>query len=189
MVAYDTELFGHWWHEGPAWLEEVLTLLPAAGITPRTLKAALASHDVAGRVHPAPGSWGSGKDFRVWTAAGVGDLRSAQQEAVQRVQSIIDDSSMAGRLTSTARSPQLDQLVTSLLLGLASDWVFMVSKDSAADYARRRLLDHLEDTARIIAELQQAEGAESSWQEIAHRDRPWGHLDARTFASSSTAPR
>ena len=28
VVAYDTELFGHWWYEGPAFLETVLTRLP-----------------------------------------------------------------------------------------------------------------------------------------------------------------
>ena len=32
VVAWDTELFGHWWHEGPAFLEAVLRALPAAGV-------------------------------------------------------------------------------------------------------------------------------------------------------------
>ena len=32
VAAYDTELFGHWWHEGPAWLEGVLRALPEAGV-------------------------------------------------------------------------------------------------------------------------------------------------------------
>ncbi|MFN8149366.1 MAG: 1,4-alpha-glucan branching protein, partial [Candidatus Nanopelagicales bacterium] len=31
VAAYDTELYGHWWHEGPQWLEAVLRLLPEAG--------------------------------------------------------------------------------------------------------------------------------------------------------------
>src|SRR5204863_299886 len=31
VVAWDTELFGHWWHEGPVFLEHVLRMLPEAG--------------------------------------------------------------------------------------------------------------------------------------------------------------
>jgi len=38
VAAYDTELFGHWWHEGPAFLERVLRLLPRAGVRLTTLR-------------------------------------------------------------------------------------------------------------------------------------------------------
>ena len=31
VACFDTELFGHWWHEGPDWLAAVLRALPAAG--------------------------------------------------------------------------------------------------------------------------------------------------------------
>ena len=37
VAAFDTELFGHWWHEGPQWLEVVLRALPEAGIRVGTL--------------------------------------------------------------------------------------------------------------------------------------------------------
>ena len=37
VVAWDTELFGHWWHEGPQFLEHVLRMLPEAGVRPATL--------------------------------------------------------------------------------------------------------------------------------------------------------
>ena len=31
VAAFDTELFGHWWYEGPTWLERLLRALPKAG--------------------------------------------------------------------------------------------------------------------------------------------------------------
>ncbi|HKZ15257.1 MAG TPA: hypothetical protein VJL81_15580, partial [Solirubrobacterales bacterium] len=43
--AIDTELLGHWWWEGPIWLEQVLIELPAAGVRPITLSRALAEHE------------------------------------------------------------------------------------------------------------------------------------------------
>ncbi len=42
IAAFDTELFGHWWYEGPVWLERVLRALPAAGIRVGTLSDAVA---------------------------------------------------------------------------------------------------------------------------------------------------
>ena len=41
VVGFDTELFGHWWHEGPAWLEAVLRTLPEAGVRVATLRGAV----------------------------------------------------------------------------------------------------------------------------------------------------
>ena len=42
VAAFDTELFGHWWYEGPVWLERVLRALPAAGVRVGTLSDAIA---------------------------------------------------------------------------------------------------------------------------------------------------
>jgi 1,4-alpha-glucan branching enzyme len=42
IAAFDTELFGHWWYEGPVWLERVLRALPEAGIRVGTLSDAAA---------------------------------------------------------------------------------------------------------------------------------------------------
>ena len=42
VAAFDTELFGHWWHEGPVWLERVLRALPEAGVRVGTLSDAIA---------------------------------------------------------------------------------------------------------------------------------------------------
>ena len=56
VVAYDTELFGHWWYEGPWWLEAVLRQLPSAGVRVGTLAQAVAGGEVAGRVDLPAGS-------------------------------------------------------------------------------------------------------------------------------------
>ena len=63
IAAFDTELFGHWWYEGPVWLERVLRALPAAGIRVGTLSDATADGFVGPPVELPPSSWGSGKDW------------------------------------------------------------------------------------------------------------------------------
>ncbi len=184
VAAYDTELFGHWWHEGPEWLELILRMLPSAGIRVTTLEDALSRQPATQRVHPSAGSWGSGKDFRVW--AGDESLfdRRRLQSALHRVMQTIDDTT-SRHLTS--RNPINDQLMTSMLLALASDWVFMIAKDSAADYARARIDGHLRDVDALLRASHSAGSSAAGGDvltSIAHRDRPWGHLDARRFMSA-----
>jgi len=181
VVAYDTELLGHWWHEGPAWLDAVLRRLPDAGVRLRTLAGAVDAGAVAGRVDLLPGSWGSGKDWHVWDGPPVADL-AAESARVQR--RLVDT---VGKALDERRErrPELDQLAREALLVTSSDWAFMVSKDSAPDYARRRAAEH---TARFdrLADLVDAgrrAAAVSYAERLREIDGPFGQLDARGLAA------
>lgn len=176
VAAYDTELFGHWWSEGPAWLGAVLRALPEAGVRVTTLRGALDAGCVGPPVELPASSWGSGKDWRVWDGAAVADLVAANDELQHRLQALVD-----GLEPPPGRDPVLDQLVTQALLALSSDWAFMVSKDSAVDYARGRASLHL---ARFheLANLLDAgnrDKATAVADTLRLQDTPLGHLDAR----------
>lgn len=136
VLAWDTELFGHWWHEGPAFLEAVLRRLPAAGIRLTTLRGAVESGAVEGRADLPAGSWGLGKDLGVWTGEPVRDLLATALAAQDRLLQMADSGGAAGRHSA------FGQLLREVFLATASDWAFMVSHDSAADYARGRAGGH-----------------------------------------------
>ena len=65
VCALDTELLGHWWYEGVAWLEAVLDEAAVQGLRLTTLDDALARHEPA----PAPAgglpvsTWGAPRDL------------------------------------------------------------------------------------------------------------------------------
>ncbi|MCU1660209.1 MAG: hypothetical protein JWR58_274 [Pseudonocardia sp.] len=173
VAAFDTELFGHWWHEGPAWLEAVLRALPAAGVRVTTLRGAVDAGLVGEPVELPPSSWGSGKDWRVWAGEQVADL-VALNEQVQKT--------LLGALApEVARDPLRDALAQEALLALSSDWAFMVSKDSAAGYARDRAHGHagrVEELAHLLAADRSPAAGHglASWPPA-----PFGHVDARTL--------
>ncbi len=162
VAAYDTELFGHWWHEGPAWLEAVLTLLPEAGIEVTTLSRAAMSP--AGRIDPQEGSWGTGKDFHVWAGPAVESMVDDNDELMRRWLKTADPK---------ARDDRLRDLATQALLALSSDWAFMVSKDSAAQYATTRHNGHHSEFHRI------ADAIETGRPIITDGQRPFAHIDPR----------
>jgi len=186
VAAYDTELFGHWWYEGPHWLEAVLRALPEAGVRVTTLRGAVEAGHVGGPVEPLPGSWGTGKDWRVWAGGQVADLVERSRRVQARALGCVDRVRAARGGPGPARDPVLDQLARETLLTTASDWAFMVTTDSAAQYARGRAAGHAERAERLAelaAEDPPGDGTTGAATAYADRlravDGPFGHLDAR----------
>ncbi|HET6705207.1 1,4-alpha-glucan branching protein domain-containing protein, partial [Amycolatopsis sp.] len=176
VAAYDTELFGHWWHEGPAWLEGVLRALPEAGVRVTTLRGAREAGHVGAPIDLPSSSWGSGKDWRVWDGEQVKDMVAANAALQDRLLDLVRG------LDRTARDVVADQAVAEAMLALESDWAFMVTKDSAADYARRRAAVHTERFDALAGLLRRGDRARAEELAAAYRaDGPFGHLDARAL--------
>jgi 1,4-alpha-glucan branching enzyme len=184
VAAYDTELFGHWWHEGPVFLERVLELLPGAGVTVGTLGTALTSGFVAPEpVLPPAGTWGAGKDFRLWAGDQVHALLADGEHVQKRLLGVLDSELSHGRLA--ARRPDLDQLVRETLLHLAGDWAFAISRDQAPDYAWRRSIGHRDAVHWIADAVGRGPGdALAAARGVALGGAPFPHLDARMYAAA-----
>ncbi|MGV0643125.1 glycoside hydrolase family 57 protein [Mycolicibacterium sp. XJ2546] len=180
IAAFDTELFGHWWYEGPAWLSRVLRALPEAGVRIGTLSDAIADDFVGPAVELPPSSWGSGKDWQVWAGEKVSDMVHLNSEVVDTALSTVDKA-LGETDTPPARSFVADQILRETLLTVSSDWPFMVSKDTAADYARYRAHLHAHATREIADAM--ASGRADQAQRLAEgwnrADGLFGALDAR----------
>jgi 1,4-alpha-glucan branching enzyme len=173
VAAYDTELFGHWWYEGPQWLGQVLRALPAAGIRLSTLAGALSDDLVAGSVSPHEGTWGLGKDFHVWDSPETADIVGLNRAVCDELLTAAD---LAPRPDIPDR--RLDEAAREALLALQSDWAFMVSHRSAVDYARSRAHGHAERMRTLLA----GEGTPARPDRRRPTDAPgspFGVLDAR----------
>jgi 1,4-alpha-glucan branching enzyme len=148
---------------------------PAPGVRVSTLGGALEAGHLAGRVELDRSSWGSGKDWRVWHNPAVADLVAESARVQQRLVSTVD------KHVGPTRDLVLDQLVREAFLVTSSDWAFMVTKDSAADYARGRAATHTARFDRLADLLDTADhpAAETYAAELRTLDGPFGHLDAR----------
>jgi 1,4-alpha-glucan branching enzyme len=171
VAAYDTELFGHWWHEGIDWLALLLRRLPEAGIDVSTLSRAVEAMPPGGAAHPERSSWGLGKDLAVWEGPDVAPMLDGQRWAQD---ALLKAAAERGR--ALGRDSWLDELAEAVLLASASDWPFMVSHQSSADYARSRLEDHLGEVDRMVSRRQPGR------TDAAHR--PFGQVDARLLSGA-----
>lgn len=169
VAAYDTELFGHWWHEGIDWLAAVLTALPEAGIEVATLSTAIEAMPPLTSAYPERGSWGLGKDLAVWEGPDVRTMLDGQTWAQDALLKAAHE-----RGSGPGRDAWLDELAEAVLLASASDWPFMVSHRSSADYARTRLDGHLHAVDALLTR-RRPRGA-------GRTDRPFGGIDARLLS-------
>ena len=131
--AIDTELLGHWWSEGPIWLEAVLRLAGERGVRLLTLPQALELHEPEERPL-GESTWGEGKDLRTWDSPEVADLAWAARRLELRLLAAIDAGGLA---------PQAAERGARELLALqASDWAFLDRRKQAGDYPYQRSTGH-----------------------------------------------
>jgi 1,4-alpha-glucan branching enzyme len=142
--AVDTELLGHWWYEGPAWLAAVIEQAPAAGVELRTVSDALARCEAVERPL-AESSWGTPKDLTTWDSPAVAEIAFAQRRGELCVVAA------ASRL---GPSPRLERAARELLALQSSDWAFQVRRAQAGDYPLERVRAH---SAALHAALAPAE--------------------------------
>jgi len=132
VFAIDTELLGHWWWEGPVWLEAVIASAEAREIELVTLSEALARHEPESRPLRRA-SWGEGKDLRTWDSPAVADLAWAGRRLELRLLRALGEDLTPAAAQRAARE---------LLATQASDWAFLDRRRQAGDYPYQRATDH-----------------------------------------------
>ena len=154
VACYDTELFGHWWFEGPAWLERVYELLRAhPRVRPMSLARALEHLPPQRKVEMVEGSWGFRKDLRSWIAPETEDLWRALAETEAETVRIVRKFADTRTASAPGRDAALNQLARELFLLQSSDWPFMVLRGKNAGYARERFWSHRDRWSKLAEAL------------------------------------
>ncbi|HNW91665.1 MAG TPA: DUF1957 domain-containing protein [bacterium] len=151
VCLYDVELFGHWWFEGPLFLEHFLTMVPTLQkeietITPGEYLRRHQRHQI---VTPSYSSWGDKGYGEVWLNGTNDWLYRHLHQAETRMQEL------ARRFTrpGTVQRRALNQAARELLLAQASDWAFILTNKTAVPYAMKRTREHVHRFTRLYQQL------------------------------------
>lgn len=176
---YDTELFGHWWFEGPEFLYELGRHVAAdPDLECVSASEVLDSGVVRGTITLPEGSWGEGGYHYVWLNDGNLWTWEKLLPAERRMREL------SSRLANGPAREIVVQAGRELLLAEASDWQFLISTFSARDYAEIRFADHIDRFHRLadLAEAVHAGGelsaADATFiEECESKDTPFATLD------------
>jgi len=179
VAPFDTELFGHWWFEGPRWLDAVLRNLED-DIVATTASEALERTPPRTPISLPEGSWGQGGHHWMWLnddTRWVWELvYSAEDAFLELLPSLrASDRDVLRRIAW--------QLARELLLLESSDWPFLITTVAARDYAQARARLHFETFERLAKMARQAVAGDlvaedEAWlAEVEARDAPFADLD------------
>lgn len=164
---FDFELFGHWWFEGPEFLEALFReLAENPRVSIHTTSEALALVPPTSAISMPPGTWGRNGDFQVWW----NDLTIPYWRAVESVEQrmeAFEERARAGDIPAEL----FEALERQTLLLQSSDWPFLIDNEVSRDYAEERIRRHTADFASLAEMAEKGAIDPEAFDEIAKRDR------------------
>ncbi len=179
LVPFDAELFGHWWFEGPEFLESVLRRAASAAAfqidTPSRFLARQPEHQI---MVPSASSWGDRGYWEVWLQESNAwiypHLHFASVRLIQAANRFLDSA-------NPWQTRVVAQLGRELMLAQASDWAFLMRGDTAKQYATERTKGHLANF-RLLNDLLERGGEDFPLLESFEARTPiFPEMSPRTF--------
>ena len=187
VAPYDAELFGHWWYEGPQFIEALFR--QAADFPEVRLTSPsdwIGEHPAAQIVSPAPSSWGDKGYWDVWLNGDNAWIYKHLHRAEERMIEL----ATAHAAPSPLEDRALTQAGRELLLAQSSDWAFIISMKTTVPYAVKRTRLHLANFDRLYHGLVDGQIDEAFLAELESRSPIFAELDWRHWrrAAEREAP-
>ncbi len=178
ISPYDAELFGHWWYEGPDFLEFLIRKIShdQNEIELITCGDYLDRHAVRQLQKPNPSTWGSEGHNLVWLNGGNSWIYRHQHWAEEKMEELAQRFEHAEGDLRRA----LNQMMRELLLMQSSDWAFIMTTGTTVPYATKRFREHLDRFRQIAEQIEHVRLDMSFVQFCEERDCIFPRADFRT---------
>jgi 1,4-alpha-glucan branching enzyme len=205
MSPYDAELFGHWWYEGPQFLDFLFRRLhwdqnEIEAITPGDFLDA--GHAIQIQ-QPTTSSWGENGYFKVWINEANSWMYPYQHDAERRMTEIANRFQVSGftfqvdgrqgdldqqplSLNLKPETRVLNQMARELLLAESSDWAFQIYQGTTVEYSSRRFQSHIQRFDLLAKMLETGEVNEELLAEVERRDNIFSEIDFQAYSSLET---
>ena len=162
--AYDAELFGHWWEEGPFWIESVFRkmLYDQTEIRPVTPSEYLAENPTHQKLMPGASSWGKKDYFQTWVEEReyqsnhwiFRHLYRLIKRLTDKAEEYKDiDLEIEDDVKKRIIARLLNQASRELFLAISSDWGFLISTGQAVRYSEVRTIKHIDRCKELLRQL------------------------------------
>jgi 1,4-alpha-glucan branching enzyme len=177
---YDAELYGHWWFEGPDFLEFLLKKIHYdqsvfKTITPPEYLALVPEQQVA---DPEPSSWGDKGYHEVWLNGTNDWIYPHLHIIAERMIRLANAHANAGGVLRRA----LNQAAREVLLAQSSDWAFLMTVGTARSYSERRTREHVDRFLALFHQITENRVDEGYLSQLESKDNIFPTIDYRVYA-------
>jgi len=179
ISPYDAELFGHWWYEGPDFINILLRKISCDSetlglITPSEY---LEKYPVNQVSQPCFSSWGNKGYAEVWLNGSNDWIYRHLHKAAERMNELANSNKESNGLVERA----LNQAARELLLAQSSDWAFIMKTDTMVEYAIKRTRDHINRFTDLYYAIKGG-NIDGKWLgAIEAKDNIFGDIDFKMF--------
>ncbi|MDD5348867.1 MAG: DUF1957 domain-containing protein [Chthoniobacteraceae bacterium] len=188
VSPYDAELFGHWWFEGPEFLN---LFLRKAAFDQQTFQLTtpgrfLAAHPTQQLAAPSASSWGHKGYWEVWLDESNAWIYPHLHMAASRMTELATAAAASPAPLSPLMERGLRQLARELLLAQSSDWAFLMKTGTAQAYATKRTKDHILRFTRLYDQIRGRNIDENFLANCEWRDNIFPHVQWRHYVRKSS---
>jgi len=179
VSPYDAELFGHWWFEGPQWINFLIRKLSCDQqtikmVTPPEYLAIYPKNQTA---TPSMSSWGHKGYSEVWLEGSNDWIYRHLLKAAERMTDLANLYSEAIGVKKRA----LNQAARELLLAQSSDWAFIMKTGTMIEYAMKRTRDHIARFTKLYHDIHNDTIDEKWLVEIEGKDNIFPDIDFKVY--------
>lgn len=180
VAPFDAELFGHWWFEGPEFLDALFRKMHSdpGTVAPLTLSGCLDLGAPLQVQTPSFSSWGDRGYSEVWLE-GSNDWIYRHLDHAARTMGELARAHPAAEGT-LARA--LNQAARELLLAQSSDWAFIMRTGTQVEYATRRTTAHVQRFLRLARMIRTQDVDVGELARIESYDNLLPEIDYRAYA-------
>ncbi|MDP4094163.1 MAG: DUF1957 domain-containing protein [Bacillota bacterium] len=182
VCPYDAELFGHWWYEGPVWLDSLIRKISKDQdeIALTTLSEYMVQNPIMQVSTPCASTWGLKGYNEVWLNESNDWIYKHLHKAGERMVELAKENPFSSGIIRAA----LNQAARELLLAQSSDWAFIIKTGTMVQYAEKRTKDHIGRFTRLYHDIKE-NNIDTDWlKDIEYRDNIFPDMDYRVYASS-----
>jgi 1,4-alpha-glucan branching enzyme len=181
IATYDAELFGHWWFEGPDFIEIFFKKVHFDQTTFElaTPSEYLEKEKEVQTVLPSESSWGDKGYFEVW-------LNGTNDWIYRHLHLIADKMVMLANKyrdhsEDDIKKRALNQAARELLLAQSSDWAFIMTTGTMTEYAVKRTNDHISRFLKLFDFIENNNIDEKVLLDYELKDNIFPHIDYRVY--------
>ncbi|OQA56070.1 MAG: 1,4-alpha-glucan branching enzyme [Candidatus Omnitrophica bacterium ADurb.Bin277] len=179
VAPYDAELYGHWWYEGPDFLNFLIRKVAFDQNTVRLISPSdyFREYPVNQISTPSFSSWGWKGYSETWLSGANDWIYRHIHKATLRMSELANRYRGQNGLVGRA----LKQAARELYLAQSSDWAFIMHTGTMVPYAVKRTKEHLLNFTRIYEDLTNDRLDEGFLRDLESRNNIFPNVDYHVF--------